>query len=164
MKDLKSCRFILVGCGKKKQQGDQTYFAAELYTGPLFTARKRYAQDADRTGRCICWWILSAEHGLVLPWQLIRPYELSMAVLDEVERARWAMNVAHDLVSSSEEVLHMTGMAGAEVEIHAGQDYCNPLEGVLHAIGIRTTRPLESLSQGDQLAWYKHRRQQGGAA
>ncbi len=71
----------LIGCGKSKRN-----FACEardLYTGPLFNARREWAERfAD------AWWIASAEHLILEPEQVIEPYDLSLSDLDADTR-RW---------------------------------------------------------------------------
>ena len=60
-------KIILIGCGKAKAKKRER--AADLYTGSLFAARRRYAEKFR------CWRILSAEYGLVHPSEVIEPYD-----------------------------------------------------------------------------------------
>lgn len=71
----------LIGCGKQKRQ--HACQARELYTGPLFTACREWAEkNAD------AYWIASAKHLVVKPDQVLEPYDLSMQDLDADTR-RW---------------------------------------------------------------------------
>ncbi len=71
----------LIGCGKQKR--NQACAARELYTGPLFTACRQWAEThAD------AYWIASAKHLILEPGQITEPYELSLRQLDADTR-RW---------------------------------------------------------------------------
>jgi hypothetical protein len=61
-------RVLIVSCGSAKAQAPSP--ARELYTGSLTRAAIRYA-----TASGLPWRILSAEHGLVCPDEVIAPYE-----------------------------------------------------------------------------------------
>ena len=62
----------LVGCSKAKLRHPAP--AQDLYCSPLFQLCRRWAeQHAD------AWAILSAHHGLVLPDQVIQPYDTTIA-------------------------------------------------------------------------------------
>lgn len=53
--------------------------AGELYTSPVFRAKKDFAQAITQwTGEESGWAILSAEHGVVEPWQTVTPYQTSI--------------------------------------------------------------------------------------
>lgn len=140
-----SCRILLIGCGKSKAAEECA--AADLYTGNLFAARRAYAERAGHP-----WWIVSAGHGLVDPDQLLRPYEARLAGEPEVERAAWALTVAHQLLDEFEDDVRLREVV---VELHAGADYAEPLRYVLAAIGVEVVCPVEGLGIGEQLAWYR---------
>jgi hypothetical protein len=62
--------------------------ARDLYVSPLFRAARRYAEaHAER------WFILSAEHGLVLPDEPLDPYDLTLNTMAREHRKRWADRV-----------------------------------------------------------------------
>jgi hypothetical protein len=69
-------RIGLVGCVKDKAQ--VALPARDLYRSTLFAGRRRFV---GRT--CDDWWILSAEHGLVHPDDVLEPHPgTRVAVLD----------------------------------------------------------------------------------
>jgi hypothetical protein len=77
-------RVALVSCVKSKQ--NQPAPAKDLYTSPLFRNLRKYAEDnTDR------WYILSAEHGLVDPDQILAPYEKTLNNARKDERLAWAV-------------------------------------------------------------------------
>lgn len=73
---------VLVACGSQKLP----YAAAaqDLYTGDLFVKSRA---RAERFGSS--WFILSAKHGLVLPGQVIDPYDLTLNAMKSGELADW---------------------------------------------------------------------------
>jgi hypothetical protein len=73
----------LVACGKAKL--DRAAPARELYVGSLFLQTSAWAEAvADE------WAILSARHGLVLPDEVLEPYDLTLRQMDVADRVRWA--------------------------------------------------------------------------
>jgi hypothetical protein len=77
---------ILIGCVKTKAPEPRP--ARELYTSPLFLARREYAES---TG--LPWFIVSARYGLVTPDAIIEPYDATLAGLDRLGRQTWAHGV-----------------------------------------------------------------------
>lgn len=73
---------VLVGCGKGKLP--HAARAKDLYTGTLFRKCRAYA---ERFGDD--WGILSAKHGLLLPGDLIRPYDLALQDLSLDDLEAW---------------------------------------------------------------------------
>jgi hypothetical protein len=59
-------RVALVSCVKSKRTSESP--ARDLYTSPLFTKMRRYAEQHAEA-----WFILSAEHGVLAPDQLVAP-------------------------------------------------------------------------------------------
>lgn len=138
-------RIILVGCGKAKVKHAAP--AADLYVGPLFTARRAYAKLAADA-----WYILSAKYGLVPPYMQLRPYDLALSALTAVDLAAWHVDCARGLLDDLR-----GGVQPVEclVELHAGADYADMLAEILTTIGMTVEKPLASLRIGQQLAWYK---------
>lgn len=123
----------LVGCGKGKQQ--RAVPARDLYTGTLFKLARRYAER-----RCSAWFILSAEHGLVRPEKLLRPYETSMKSLTPAGRVEWAAKVRRELQAAIGDV---------PVLFLAGSDYAAAVAG------REVSDPLRGMSIGRRLQWLK---------
>lgn len=139
-------RYVLIGCGKEKSNRQTA--ACDLYTGPLFTARRRYAEQS----RCP-WWIVSAKFGLVHPMALIKPYDLTISGLPLVDQAAWQLRTVAQFLDELDDAddLSMT------IEMHAGADYSEPLIATLLLIGIKTTWPVKGMGIGEQLHWYSQR-------
>jgi hypothetical protein len=132
---------ILIGCGKSKI--DHAAPARELYTGSLFRAARDYAEGKGKP-----WAIVSAKYGLLLPETMVKPYEQRLRGSVGV-RARWAQGVVADAV-----VLLWPG----SVVLLMGRDYADPLERAFMAHEITVKRPLDGLSLGQRLKWFKERR------
>ena len=132
-----------MGCVKAKACSPSQ--ACDLYVSTLFRSRRLYVEDS-----CDEWWILSAEHGLVHPNQILKPYDLSMQELSADMRRMWSAKVLQSLQ-------YKCGIAkGDIVEIHAGHEYRNfgLIDGLLD---IKATMeiPVQGMKFGHQLNYYK---------
>src|SRR5688572_10613118 len=133
-----SRRVALVSCVKSKTAHAAP--AGELYTSDLFRKMKEYARaNSD------AWFILSAEHGLLSPMQVIEPYERTLNKMGKADRAAWARKVKQQL---AEAIPH-----GAEVLILAGERYREDLVPFLKARGCKVQIPLEGMPFGKQLQY-----------
>lgn len=85
----------ILECGRAKRSPELFPVAAEvLYTGRNFGWGKQYVQAT-----CDQWGILSAKYGLLMPSDLVKPYELAVKVardrgakqdeMTKAERAAW---------------------------------------------------------------------------
>jgi hypothetical protein len=92
--------------------------------------------------------ILSAKYGLLLPDEVIEPYDLTLNVLSEEAQRKWAETVLSQLTSK----LQLADISA--VYFHAGAAYRRHLVELLSARGIRCLTPLEGLDIGQQMAWY----------
>ena len=136
-------RVGLVGCVKSKRS--QAAPARELYTSPLFRGRQAWV---ERT--CVRWFVLSAEHGLVEPDEVLAPYDQTLADLPRAARRAWSGRVVQALEQA------LGGLAGVVFELHAGSAYLdNGLVAGLLERGALLEHPVEGLSLGQQLAFYK---------
>lgn len=131
-----STRVALVSCVKSKQASAAP--AGDLYTSQLFRSLRAYAEATADS-----WYILSAEHGLLRPDQVISPYERTLNNMRKNDRLAWAVRVQQQLLG----VLP----SGAEVIILAGERYREDLVPFLRRRGFPVSIPLEGLSFGRQL-------------
>lgn len=93
--------------------------ARDLYRGHLYSLSVAWVHATQ--GRDASWAILSAEHGLVMPDQVLDPYQRRLRDLDVLGRAAWAARVTElvrDRFGDSEHI------------ILAGRDYVDPLRAL----------------------------------
>ena len=132
---------VLVGCVKKKL--DVPAPARELYTSPLFRKERAYAEKAG-----VPWFVLSAEHGLVDPDEVLAPYDLRLSKTPRDYRRAWGARVV-------ERLGEVVGpLSGKTVEVHAGSAYTDSIRDLLIREGATMVEPLAGLPMGARLAWY----------
>lgn len=136
LRDSSYTRVALVSCVKRKR--DSAAPARDLYLSQLFRGLRHYAEKHADT-----WYILSAEHGVLRPDQVIEPYERTLNTMPKRERLAWAARVKQQLL----EVLPI----GAEVILLAGLRYREEIEPFLRKQGFPVSVPLEGLTIGKQL-------------
>lgn len=132
---------LLVGCVKTKAETPRQ--ARDLYMSPLFARRRAYAEASGKP-----WLILSAEHGVVHPSDIIEPYDRFLEEQPVAYQRRWGRTV----IAQLEE--HFESLDGMVFELHASAAYGDPIEEGLQARGARLMRPLAGARFGEQLAWY----------
>jgi hypothetical protein len=136
-------RVGLVGC--VKQKGTAAAPARDLYTSTLFVGRRAYVERS-----CDCWFVLSAEHGLVRPETMVDPYDVTLSTARRQVRRDWSGRVLEQIDRALGDV------QGAEFEIHAGAAYRDfGLVDGLQRRGANLAVPAEGLRQGEQLAFYR---------
>lgn len=141
-------KIILIGCGKQKARARS--IARELYTGSMFSARLRHAEQSGCP-----WWIVSAKHGLVLPDELLNPYDLTISDLSVLDKSAWPLNVVASLIDHlPESIQDARQLRAVLVELHLGADYAEPLIAVIQATGMSHSWPMRGLSQGEQMKTY----------
>jgi len=131
---------LLVSCSKSKMEGTIEYPAQELYNSILFRKSRTYAQYHFSS-----WYILSAQHGLLTPETLVKPYDLTLKNLSVAERKSWS-----ELISLN---LSRAYKPGTKFEILAGKAYSFYLVPMLCDLGYQVTQPLKGLGIGQRLAW-----------
>lgn len=143
---------IFIGCVKSKRRG--MHRADALYTSVLFHGRAGYARSTGKP-----WYVLSAEHGLLAPDDVIEYYDVALNELPVRARRDWSRRVLEQIDD------RIGPVKGKVVEIHAGKAYRDHgLVQGLTARGATVTAPLADLRQGQQLAWYAAGQGARGAA
>ena len=132
---------LLLGCVKLKASSPQQ--AKDLYVSDLFQKRRRYADQ-----RGLPWFVLSAEHGLLRPDDLVAPYDVELKAQPASYRRVWGAWVFERLRRE------LGALSGVRLEVHAGEAYAEALVEPASIAGARLSRPLRGLRQGVQLAWY----------
>ncbi len=136
-------RVGLVGCVSTKAPSAAQ--AKDLYTSTLFRGRRDWVEKT-----CDAWFILSAKYGLVLPTQVIDPYEVSLTDAPIEFKHDWADHVTRQLRAVLGDLSHY------DFEIHAGSAYRDfGLVQQLKAAGALVLVPAEGLRVGSQLELYR---------
>ena len=91
------------------------------------------------------WYILSAEYGLVLPNQVIAPYERTLNTMPVTARRAWADRVGQQLAAAVPDL--------ARVVFLAGERYREFLVRPLAEHGVTVSVPMRGLRIGEQLRW-----------
>ena len=87
-------RVGLIGCCAEK--GPEAAPARELYRSRLFRSAMGWI---SKPGRVNEWAILSAKHGLVMPDDMIDPYDVALSSLTADERRDWEAMVREQLLA-----------------------------------------------------------------
>ncbi|MCL4843146.1 MAG: hypothetical protein KJZ79_14965 [Bryobacteraceae bacterium] len=117
--------------------------AGEIYTSPWFRKASDYVRGCLRPGDR--WFILSAQHHLVHPEQVIAPYNLTLLTMKGEDRRKWGEIVLGQL----RKIL----VPGERVVLLAGARYREQIEEPLRAMGCVVEVPMRGLSIGRQLSW-----------
>lgn len=131
----------LVSCVAGKQA--TACAARDLYTSPLFRMSRRLAELV-----CSEWGILSAKHGLVMPDDVIEPYNETLNRMPVDQRRLWAVKTRRALVRR---------WPGRRFMILAGLRYATALSG------LRTYDPLYNLPIGKRLQRLKQLLEEGAS-
>jgi hypothetical protein len=127
----------LVSCVGKKATTPQP--AKDLYRSAWFIKARRWAElNSDR------WYILSAEHGLLHPDEIICPYEKTLNDMSMDDRVKWEVMVYDQICEK---------VPKGQLLFLAGKKYRDNILGILEANGYYTNAPMEGLGIGQQLSW-----------
>jgi hypothetical protein len=130
----------LLATARKKEE--QPAPAKEFYKSPLFRKTVQYAeQHYDR------FYFYNAKDGLLLPDQIMEPYDVSIRTFSISEKREWAKNVVHDLIKLETTVNY-------QLYLHGGRVYRDFIEPELECNRITYEVPLKGMGIGQQLAWY----------
>lgn len=133
-------RVVLISCVKSKRPVASA--AQDLYTSGLFKGMRKFAERKSDA-----WFILSAEHGVLRPNDVIAPYERTLNKMSKLERDAWSANVEPRLL----ELLP----SDASVAVLAGERYRERLVPFLRRHGFIVDVPMAGLKLGFQLRWLK---------
>ena len=129
-------RIYLVACVAQKVPYRAP--AQELYTSPWFRKARAYVLKSGAP-----WFILSDQHGLVRPDEMLEPYDTTLT--KAAERRAWAQRVQNQM----EQMLPDADT----VVILAGKDYRQYLEPWLRRRFASVQVPMDGLGIGQQQRW-----------
>ena len=149
-----------VGCGKQKQDTDESVPAEELYTSNYFQLKREFANTvcgSTRIGRRTTkfWYVISAKYECIPATREIESYDLTLSDLSPYERGRWAERTQNtmDLYLSFLNV-------NATVYVLMGEEYAQHFEEVWEGIDRgshgRVIFPFqETTGIGEQMRWLR---------
>lgn len=134
--------WALIACSKTK--ADHPCTAREMYwPSALFRGAWRVAKARGEEPL-----ILSAKHGLLLPEELIVPYDETLSGQPKGIRIDWAERVISAIIDSWSPIQD-------RFVSYLGQDYAEFLVPELRSLGFEVEEPLKGMCQGKRLAWFK---------
>lgn len=142
-------RFALIGCSSTKTDEPGSHTPDKLYTSALFQKRLQYV-----TLRGIAWSVISANFGLLLPWDRRPTYNLRMQDLDATDRSLLVCHVLFQFATAVKNIAHDIPPKEITIEFHAGKEYGAQLCPILTTLGYKVEYPFEGLGIGEQLGWY----------
>lgn len=114
----------IVACSKSKLTTEAR--ARDLYQGRLFRLSRAVVE-----AQCDDWCILSAGYGVVLPTQILAPYDMTLNWLSPEQRREWAAEVNVALIKRFGRNVKFVVYAGAPYrKALVGLDFEAPLEGL----------------------------------
>lgn len=129
----------IISCVKTKRIGQMK--AKDLYCSPFFKYAYTYtSQNYDKV------YILSTLYGLLEPDDIIETYELTLNKMSAQQKRDWAIRIAKQfqIKITPRDTLHY----------FCGINYRSNL---IKTLPNQYTTPLQGLSFGRQLQWYKQR-------
>lgn len=136
----------LVACCKEKREG--LHAAENLYCSRWFTLARAYVeQQVKQRSPHAEWFVLSAKHGLLRPYDKIENYNVSLLDMERGPYLEWLRSVMQRLA--------VEGLAGSRVILLAGKEYRHDLQHWLLHCGATVEVPMQGLGIGEQLHWLK---------
>lgn len=131
----------VIACSSSK--AEHKCAASELYTGQLFKSAIQYCESHG-----IEFAILSAKHGLIMPWDEIEPYDVSLCHFSFPEKFALVRRTVDHAFFSVDKL---------QLELLCGHDYCEIIESALSISTKKTEflvkRPLHGMGIGYQKQW-----------
>lgn len=124
---------LVACCGSKLPHAAP---AQDLYVSDLFRKSRAYAEAFG-----CAWYVLSAKHGLLLPGQVVAPYDLTLNRMTRPELMAWEASVLEQ----------WRAVQADDVVMLAGRLY----RGWTPRASGTFTVPMQGLSIGHQKAWLK---------
>ena len=109
--------------------------AKDLYVSALFRKARAHAEHAN-----LPWFILSAQHGMVRPDDILEPYDLRLSKTPREYRREWGRRVVSQLRDA------IGSIDGKKIEVHAGAAYMDAIREGLRAAGAEVSEPLAGLA------------------
>lgn len=129
-------KLILVSCCGKKLSHPAP--AKVLYTSDLFKKSRAYAESQGDI-----WAILSAKLGLVMPDEVIAPYDMTLTTQKRDLKEAWSYKVLESIRTLDQPI--------TEIEVLAGRDYIGWVDESPYPVRL----PLSGMGIGSRLQFLK---------
>ncbi len=136
---------IALIAASRRQRGDICRAAEQSDPSPVFRRARDYCERTYAE-----WYILSARHHLVAPYQVVGPDNGSVHTLDADERLAWAQSVAQALRARQERSAEPIRFV-----LYASQRYADLLLRAAPTLALDL--PLSGLGLAERLHWYDQR-------
>lgn len=129
-------RLHLVACTAIKATTPQP--AADLYRSDWFTKARAYVEAIGAP-----WLILSAEHGLLDPREIVAPYDKALTAMSWRQRRKWGEPIAARLAA----------LGDVPIVILAGRVYRDAILTAPSGAALNLIAPMGGLGIGEQKSW-----------
>ena len=137
-------QIALISCVSKKLDGE--YIAYKLYSpSTLFKAHWNYALNNLNLDPTKEIFIISALHGVISPFKIIKKYDVTLKNMSTEEKKEWAEKVVAQLKQNFD-------MNKTEFLILAGKDYYEELIKLLPHYKLIPEKPLPI---GKRIQWFQ---------
>lgn len=137
----------LLATARKKGVGHAP--VVDFYKSPLFIKSLQYARENYQR-----FYFYNAKDGLLLPDQIMAPYDVSIKTFSLQKKKDWGKMVIESLLTfenNHDKVIYL----------HGGLVYRKFLQPELISHGFEYEVPLEGLGIGKQLKWYDEKNSAG---
>ncbi len=117
---------LLVSCGKRKS--NVACKAKDMYNSHRFQRLKTIAETNN-----LKWYILSAKHGLLSPYEIIEPYDLCITDCSEEYKKQWSEKILSQLSNYNKDTLFV---------VVANAEYTHHIVPLLIAKGFKVSAPF----------------------
>lgn len=134
-------KVAVINCGSAKQY--KKCAAKDLYIGSLFVASRQFCEsNYDH------WCILSAKYHVLMPDDIVEPYEAFLTKFSKEDKQKWGKITAEQLLSKFPE--------DTEFDFYVSQSYINDTLKYLDSAGRVYNTYLNDLGMGYKIQWFKN--------
>ena len=133
-----STTLAIIGCSKTKLNSPAE--ARHLYTSKRFLAAKKIVKENN-----LKWVVISAKHKILLPTNIIDPYDLEINSLSKYELEDWKRECLKTLLNITSE--------GDNIVFFGDDNYFNPLKEDLSLQNRKIFTPLKYIGNSKKTTW-----------
>ena len=134
-------KVAVINCGSAKQ--NKPCKAKDLYIGSLFVASRQFCESNYDN-----WCILSAKYHVVMPNEIIAPYDMFLTNFSKKEKQEWSKITAEQLLSKFPK--------DAKFDFYVSQSYIQDTLPYLDKENRIYNTFLNDLGMGYKIQWFKN--------